>query len=766
MAKNLKIKIKNAQLAKAVKLTKPKKAPAKEKEKKAPEAEAPPQPKRKVKAKARSAFEEKAPPAVVEETPAVEEKVAPPAPPVEEKPAAVEEPKKKATPEQRIGVIRAPTKPKPKPATPPPSPKPGKVREYKELRPKRTGRLRPYDRSSGGRRDDEAWRRRRRPIKRTRPAEEDIVRPSELTIRMPISIKDLAGAMKYKASQLVAKLFAQGMMVTLNDQLDDETVVQLLGHEFGCEITIDTSEEERIRITEQTVREEIDETSDDKLAPRPPVVAFMGHVDHGKTSLIDRIRDTNRAAGEAGAITQHIGAFQCETKAGPIAILDTPGHEAFTAMRARGAEVTDVVVLVVAGDEGIRAQTEEAIQHAKAAGVTILVAINKSDKPDFDAEKVYRQLADLELLPEAWGGSTVTVNCSAVTGEGINELLEMLALQAEVLELKADASARARGSVIESEMHTGLGAIATILVQNGTLHKGDSVVFGEHWGRVKTMRNEFGRDLKNAGPSSPVAITGLSGVPGAGDEFIVVKNEREARHIAEARAHGRKATAQRRRPMSLESALAAAAEGEKKTLKLILRADVQGSLEAVRAAVEKIESDKATAEVIFSGVGAISESDVELAMASDAVILGFHTQVESHADPLIKRHGVQVLLSSVIYEAVDKVKELMLGKLESVAEERITGSAEVLATFKSSALGVIAGCRVKEGIINRNHSIRVFRGDEQIWQGSIASIRREKEDVREVKEGFECGIVLDGFNEVQEGDTLQAFEVVYIAQEL
>ena len=377
----------------------------------------------------------------------------------------------------------------------------------KELKLKKKEEVRSFDsRDRQGLRDvdNEAWRKRRTFKLRKSVQQEEIIRPKSLTIRLPITIKDLAQEMKLKASQLIAKLFMQGMSLTLNDYLDDETVVQLLGHEFDCTIQIDTSEQQRIRITDQTIRQEIQTISSDRLSLRSPVVTFMGHVDHGKTSLIDSIRKSNRVAGEAGAITQHIGAFKVKTNAGDVTILDTPGHEAFSEMRSRGANVTDIVILVVAGDEGMKAQTDEAIKQAKEARVPILVAINKCDKPNFDAQKVYRELADRDLLPESWGGTTIAVNCSAATGEGVNELLEMIALQAEILELRADPSTRARGTVLESEMHKGLGAVATVLVQNGTLRKGDAIVFGDYSGRIKTMQDEYGKPVETAGPSTPV----------------------------------------------------------------------------------------------------------------------------------------------------------------------------------------------------------------------------------------------------------------------
>lgn len=648
--------------------------------------------------------------------------------------------------------------------------KAAKFKEFRDLKPqKKDSKGRSFDaRDRHGLRtgdEDQRWRKRKKP-KMLRYQEEQVtIRPSKLSVRLPITIKDLASEMKLKASQLIEKLFLQGAVYTLNDALDDETTVQLLGQEFDCEITIDTSEEERIRITDKAVKEEIAATPAGELKTRAPVAAFMGHVDHGKTSLIDAIRESNRVAGEAGAITQHIGAFRCSTAVGDITILDTPGHEAFSEMRARGADVTDIVVLVVAGDEGMMPQTGEAIQHAKAAGVTIIVAINKCDKPAFDAEKVYRQLADHELLPEKWGGQTVTVNCSAVTKEGVPELLEMLALQAEVLELKANPNVRARGSVLESQMQKGMGATTTLLIQNGTLKYGDAIVFDRYWGRVKTMQDEHGRPVNEAGPSAPVSITGLSGLPSAGTEFIVVDNEKEARGIAEVRADNYQTSQMQKRPISIESLLSESAETAKKVLNVILRADVQGSLEALKVALQKIESDKVDLNIIFTGVGEISESDVQLAAASKAVIIGFHTNIESHADPLIKQYGVQVRLHDVIYHAIDSTKEMMLGTLDKLAKEVPKGKAEVKATFKSSQHGIIAGCMVIDGTISRNNHVRVMRDGEEIWKGGISSLKRHKDDVKEVSKGIECGVLLST-NDIQEGDILEAFEIIYIKQEL
>jgi translation initiation factor IF-2 len=641
-----------------------------------------------------------------------------------------------------------------------------RIKEFKDVKPlknkPKSGKKGKNSNQGDGENSDELWAK-----KRLAQQEAKTDLPSEIKVRLPVSVKDLAAEMKIKASQIISKLFMQGMVLTLNDALDDETTVQLIGDEFDVKVEIDTSEDKKLRITDLTIKEEVEKAEESELITRGPVVTFMGHVDHGKTSLIDYVRQSSVAAGEAGAITQHMGAFLVETSHGPITFLDTPGHEAFTAMRARGANVTDLAILVVAGDEGIKQQTIEAIQHAKAAEVTILVAINKCDKPNFNAEDIYRQLSEQELLPEAWGGSTITVNCSAKTGEGITDLLEMIALQAEVLELKAQASTRARGTVLESEMHKGMGSVATLLVQNGTLKKGDAIVFDLHWGRVKTMRNQEGKELKEAGPSSPVEITGLSGLPEAGYEFIVVNSEKEARNIAEGRMQEfREKHMKKSKVLSLENLLQKAENQDKKILNVLLRADVQGSLEALKASLMKIESDKISLNIVFSAIGEISESDIELASASNAVVIGFHTEVESHAENLIKQLGVQIKLYDIIYHAVDGVKEIMLGSLDKVSEEVNVGAAEILATFKASQLGLIAGCNVTEGMISRNHHARVNRAGEIIWKGSISSLKRNQDDVKEVSKGFECGILLNNFNQIEVGDIIETYEIVYHAQDL
>lgn len=767
MAKNLKLNIKNLQLAGAFKA---KQAPPSEPESKAPAK----LPEKEGEAALLVAKKRKArivaPPVEIEEV--KPELPSPESPPGE----AVRPPSLPPSAEKPSPPSVSEEKPPPKfPSSPhlPPTEAPLPKREppKKELRPakkKEEARFDSRDRQGLRDIDNEAWRKRRAHKPHKRGIQEEVVlRPKHLTVRLPISIKDLAHEMKLKASQLIAKLFMQGMILTLNDYLDDETVVQLLGHDFDCEIKIDTSEQERIRITDQTIRQEIEATPPDLLILRPPVVAFMGHVDHGKTSLIDSIRKSNRAAAEAGAITQHIGAFKVKTAAGEVAILDTPGHEAFSEMRSRGANVTDIVILVIAGDEGIRAQTEEAIRQAREANVPILVAINKSDKPTFDPQKVYRELADRDLLPEAWGGTTIAVNCSAITGQGIPELLEMIALQAEILELRANPKTRARGTVLESEMHKGLGAIATVLIQNGTLRKNDAIVFGPFSGRIKTMQDDLGRAIEEAGPSTPVKITGLSELALAGHEFIVVKNEKEARELAAARAEGIQRHLQAQVKIGgMEKMLAKKESREKKILPLILRADVQGSLEALKNSLLKIHSDKAKLEIVNADVGEISESDIALAAASKATLIGFHTSIETHADELIKQKKIPVFTHDIIYQLVDEVKERMRSLLDKIEQETDTGAALVKAVFKSSHIGNIAGCQITEGAIKRQSAIRQLRNKEVIWKGKIASLKRLKEDVKEVQKGFECGIVLEGQSDVKEGDILQAYDITYLEQEL
>lgn len=785
MAKSLKLKVKNAQLAEAIKLNKAKKdekkekesskkkAPAKAKEttKKAASTKDTAAPKSKVAATTKK--DEK--PAEKKEVEKVKEAPQPKAPPKKADTAPVPksktiEPKKekKAESDQKsVDALKKREKERPEP--PKQEEKGFKAnfgRNARATQKRQDNRFDARDRQGLRVGEERVWRRRPRRYRPKRD-ESEIIRPKVLSVRLPISVKDLAQGMKLKASELISKLFMQGIAITINDYLEDETTIQLLGHEFGCEITIDTSQEERLRITDESIQEEIHKTDPKQLTGRAPVVAFMGHVDHGKTSLIDSIRKSNIASGEAGAITQHIGAFKCHREQGDITILDTPGHEAFTLMRQRGTAVTDVIVLVVAGDEGIMPQTEEAINLAKEASVPMVVAINKCDKEGFNADNVYRQLADKELLPEAWGGTVITVNCSAESGEGISTLLEMLALQSEILELKANPDIRARGSVIESQMHKGFGAVATVLVQNGTLKLGDALVFEDLYARVKTMHDEHGKGITLAGPATPVKITGLSGVPTAGSEFIVVENEKEARKLAEERASGEKHKNLQRGRGELESYMTRHQElEEKKVVHLILRADVQGSVEAIKNSLLGVKSKKIELNFISEGVGEISESDVELAAASSAVIIGFHTQVESHAEDLIKRNKVIIKKRDIIYQIIDDVKGLMLDSLDKVRHETEKGTAEVKQVFKSSQLGLIAGCMMTDGTIKRDYYAKVIRDGEIIHEGEISSLKRVKEDVKEVNKGLECGILLNRFSDYQEGDLIKGFEITYISQEL
>jgi translation initiation factor IF-2 len=611
--------------------------------------------------------------------------------------------------------------------------------------------------------EDERWRKKRFSKQKLQREVIPIIRPSHLKVKVPISIKDLAQEMKLKASELIQKLFLQGIAVTINDYLEDETTIQLLGQEFGCDIIIDTAEEKRLQITENSIKQEILNTEKSDLIIRPPVVTFMGHVDHGKTSLIDVIRKSNIAAGEAGQITQHMGAFSVKTKFGMITVLDTPGHEAFSQMRSRGAHVTDIVVLVIAGDEGMKEQTIEAMNQAKEANVPIVIAINKSDKPGFDQEKIYRQLADHSLLPEAWGGTTITVNCSAKTHQGIDELLEMLSLQSEILELKANPKSRARGTILESEMHKGFGAIANVLIQNGTLKTSDAIVFSNKWGSIKTIHDQYNNLITSAGPSMPVKITGLSDLAEAGCEFIVVENEKKAKELAEARSEKMELSVlQQTKKISLENIT----KKNKKLFPIILRADVQGSLEALKTSLLKIDSTKIDLVIVNAEVGEISESDIRLAYASKAIILGFHTKVESHAETMIKHLKVVVKLHDIIYHAIDDIKELMRASLDKIEELHNIGKAKVIATFKSSQLGTIAGCQVVDGIIKRNSYIKVIRDGQEIAKTKIASLKKVKDDVKEVSKGSECGIVLENFSTFQKDDILEANEITYLEQEL
>ena len=646
--------------------------------------------------------------------------------------------------------------------------KPGEVKPKKGLTNyKRQAFSRVFD-SSAQAGDDMPWRRSRHRKKSVKKDVEPVIRPTEISVIIPITTKDLASKMKIKGSDVIQKLFMQGRTLTINDYIDDSTTIELIGMEFGCKINIDTSQEERLKITDKSVQEEILETDAKLLRPRIPVIAVMGHVDHGKTSIIDAFRKTNLVAGEAGSITQHIGAFQCKTAHGNFTVLDTPGHEAFTAIRSRGACVTDIVLLVIAGDEGIKPQTDEAIEKAQEAGAQIIVAINKSDKPGFDADNVYRQLADRNLLPEAWGGKIITVNCSAATKDGIENLAEMVSIQSDVLELKANYDCRARGTVLESGTHIGLGATVTLLVQNGTLELGDSIIFKHEYGKIKTMHNEKRELVEKAEPSHAVSVTGLSGVPSAGDEFIALESEKEARKIATDRKSTLKHTQLKQtRTRTVEGLISKQMEDQdKKTLNVIIKADVDGSVESVKSTLNNIKTDKVLIKFISSGVGQISESDIELAAASGAIIVGFHSNIERHAKSLVKKNKTVILIHNVIYHLVEDVKKYMITILDKVRQEKEVGSLKVIRIFKSSKVGIIAGSVVLDGSITRSSFVKIFRNDEAVWKGHIKSLKREQEDIKQAKKGIECGIVMDGTNDIQLDDIIKCYEISYIIQEL
>ncbi|RMD71392.1 MAG: translation initiation factor IF-2 [Gammaproteobacteria bacterium] len=579
----------------------------------------------------------------------------------------------------------------------------------------------------------------------------------EVAIPETITVGELAQKMAVKASEVIKTLMKLGVMANINQVLDQETaaiVVEEMGHKPKL-LKENALEEEALAI--QGEGEEI---------PRPPVVTVMGHVDHGKTSLLDYIRRTKVAAGEAGGITQHIGAYHVETPKGNITFIDTPGHEAFTAMRARGAKATDIVILVVAADDGVKPQTIEAIQHAKAAGVPIVVAVNKIDKPEADPERVRHELASHGVIPEEWGGDTIFVNVSAKTGEGIDKLLEAVLLQAEMMELKARKDVPARGVVLESSLEKGRGPVATILVQEGVLHKGDVILAGQHYGRVRALLDENGRPIEEAGPSTPVVVLGLSGTPQAGDDVVVVPDERKAREIALFRQGKYRELRLAKRHPKLEDVFSKLKEGETKTLNIVLKADTQGSLEALSHALSQLSSEEVKVNIISSGVGGITESDVNLAAASDAIIIGFNVRADAGARKLIQEEGVDVRYYSIIYDVINDVKQAISGMMAPEVKEKIIGLAEVREVFRSPKFGTVAGCIVKEGVVRRNRPIRVLRDNVVIFEGELSSLRRFKEDVNEVRAGMECGIGIKNFNDIRVGDIIEVFERVEVAREL
>ncbi|HDR8919330.1 TPA: translation initiation factor IF-2 [Burkholderia vietnamiensis] len=587
---------------------------------------------------------------------------------------------------------------------------------------------------------------------------EPIVR--EVHVPETISVADLAHKMSIKASEVIKVMMKMGQMVTINQVLDQETamiVVEELGHRA---VAAKLDDPEALLVEGET-------SSDAEQLPRPPVVTVMGHVDHGKTSLLDHIRRAKVAAGEAGGITQHIGAYHVETPRGVITFLDTPGHEAFTAMRARGAKATDIVVLVVAADDGVMPQTKEAIAHAKAGGVPIVVAINKIDKPEANPDRVKQELVAEGVVPEEYGGDSPFVPVSAKTGAGIDDLLENVLLQAEVLELKAPVEAPAKGIVIEAKLDKGKGPVATILVQSGTLNRGDIVLAGSAYGRVRAMLDENGKPTKEAGPSIPVEIQGLSEVPGAGEEVIVLPDERKAREIALFRqGKFRDVKLAKQQAAKLESMLEQMGEGEVQNLPLIIKADVQGSQEALVQSLLKLSTDEVRVQIVHSAVGGISENDVNLATASKAVIIGFNTRADAQARKLAEANGIDIRYYNIIYDAVDEVKAAMSGMLAPEKREVITGMVEVRQVFKVPKIGTVAGCMVTDGIVKRSSSVRVLRNNVVIFTGELESLKRFKDDVKEVKQGFECGMSVKNFNDIVEGDQFEVFEVTEVARTL
>ncbi|MDT8408154.1 MAG: translation initiation factor IF-2, partial [Wenzhouxiangellaceae bacterium] len=586
----------------------------------------------------------------------------------------------------------------------------------------------------------------------------------EIEIPESITVGDLAKLMAVKAGELIKALMNMGSMVTINQPLDQETAM-LVAEELGHQARPSEAEDLESQLVQQS------EEAGDEVT-RPPVVTVMGHVDHGKTSLLDHIRRSKVAAGESGGITQHIGAYHVETDNGVVTFLDTPGHAAFTSMRARGAQATDIVILVVAADDGVMPQTKEAIQHARAAGVPLIVAINKIDKPDADMDRVKNELSAEEVVPEEWGGQEIFVPVSAITGEGIDLLLEAVLLQSEVMELKAVPTRRCRGVVVESSLDRGRGPVATVLVQDGTLRRGDMVLAGEQFGRVRAMFDEAGKAVDEAGPSIPVEVLGLSGVPNAGDDVMVLADERKAREAAESRkSHSREGRLAERQAAKLQNLFDQMGEdgaptGEQQSVNLVIKADVQGSAEALRESLVKLSNDEVKVNVISSGVGGITESDAALAQASNAIIIGFNVRADATARKMIAEGGLDLNYYSIIYEAIDDVKKAISGLLGTEVKEQILGLAEVRDVFRSSKLGAIAGCLVTEGVVKRDNPIRVLRDNVVVFEGELESLRRFKDDVKEVQAGTECGISVKQYNDVKPGDQIECFERYEVARTL
>ena len=581
----------------------------------------------------------------------------------------------------------------------------------------------------------------------------EIIKKTPLTVKIPdeITVGELASRMKKTATELIKVLIKNGVMASINQTIDFDTA-EFVATELGCKV------EKEVVVTIEDRLIDDHEDSADELQPRSPVVVVMGHVDHGKTSLLDAVRKTNVVSGEAGGITQHIGAYTVEINGSPITFLDTPGHAAFTSMRARGAMCTDIAILVVAADDGIMPQTIEAINHAKAANIPIIVAVNKMDKPGANPDRVLTQLTEHDLVPAEWGGDTEVVRISAKTGAGIDELLETVIMTAELAELKANPNRAAKGIVIEARLDKNRGPIATLLVQNGTLHKGDLIIAGTSVGRVRVMTDDKGRTITSAGPSVPVEITGLAETPAPGDEFNAVSDERMARQLVEQRKQAEKdAAAKLTSKVTLDNLFAKMQEGEMKELNLIVKADVQGSAEAVKASLEKLSNDEVRVRVIHAGVGAINESDILLASTSNAIVVGFNVRPDAAAAASAQRSNVDLRMYRVIYDAIDEIEAAMKGMLAPKFREAVIGHAEVRQTYKVSAIGTIAGCYVKDGKITRDGQVRVLRDNIVIYEGNIGSLQRFKDSVKEVAQNYECGMSIEKFNDIKEGDIFECF---------
>lgn len=648
----------------------------------------------------------------------------------------------------------------PKPQTPPQTTKPKEhVKKKDKKHPKQTGTFETEEERVFFQKRSQSQKHMTAVAKKNFSAPPSRV-VHEVTIPQTITVSELAQKMSIKVGELIRSLLKMGIMATINKSLDQETailVVEEMGH--IPKPLQESALEAQLLEENNTLAEE--------LVPRSPVVTIMGHVDHGKTSLLDYIRKTKVALGEAGGITQHIGAYHVETPKGIITFLDTPGHEAFAAMRARGAQCTDLVVLIVAGDDGVKPQTIEAIKHAKSAQVPIVVAINKMDKPGADPERVKSELAQHEVLAENWGGEVMFVNVSAKTGLGVDELLDTILLQAEVLELKAIPTGPAKGVVIEARLDKGRGPVATLLVQQGELRKGDILLAGSEFGRVRALLNEAGQSIASAGPSIPVEVLGLSNPPAAGDEVIVVKDERKAREIALMRqTKNREIKLARQKNASLENLFQQTADETQATLNIVLKASVQGSVEALSEALANLSTDKIKVNVVFSGTGAITESDVNLAIASNAIIIGFNVRAEAGARALVEEKGIDLRYYSVIYDIIDDVKKAMTGLLSPEFKEQIQGIAQVRDVFRSSKFGTIAGCMVIEGIVKRNQPARVLRDNVVIFEGVLESLKRFKDDASEVRNGMECGIGIKNYSDVRVGDQIEIFESIQIQPSL